>query len=109
MKTFILNGTRTYRDLLDNLALLDDHCYNIDELFLMYRDWCRRGDLFVKEQANLLFGKIEEGDDYKIFSNALCSLYRSIDSLTPGLDRRKVYHTAYCPDEGIIILETRQS
>ncbi len=105
-KTILLDGEPIHRAFLSDLSQVMDHQYDIDEIYALYCDWCRRGELFVDDFAGQLFPPHLEdsGDDFIALRNAMINLYFALDRATPGLDRRRVIHAAYIEDERVLVV-----
>ncbi|MNO19217.1 hypothetical protein D3C76_89450 [compost metagenome] len=115
-RSIILDGSWIHRQFLDNLSRVFDHQYDIDEIYAMYPDWCRRGQVHVDQYARPLYpvfpGSAKEEqeeaeDNFIALRNAMIDLYCAFDRATPGLDRRSVVHAAYCPSDEALIISTR--
>jgi len=113
-RVIVLNGGGLYHGFTEDLAQMLDHQYDVDEIYLRYADWCRRGEMSVNEYTQLLFpinttaqadNQIE--DDHVALRNAMINLYCAIDRNTPGLDRRSVLHAAYCTIDEALVITTR--
>lgn len=111
--TAIIHGAGIYKNFLSDLSQVMDHSYDIDEIFVHYRDWVRRGELFVDDFVMPMFppsynGKeLIESEDYIALRNAMINLYCALDHATPGMDRRRVCHAAYSEDDEAIIIVLR--
>lgn len=115
--TILIRGDSIYKELLNDLSQVMDHSYDLDEIFVHYRDWTRRGELFVDEFVLPMYpptyvsneagtGNVPvENEDFIALRNAMINLYCALDKATPGMDRRRVCHTAYShQDESIIVV-----
>jgi hypothetical protein len=132
--TVLLEGGQTLKNLNEDLAKVMEHSYNTDELFMMYVDWCRRGDTFIDDFVKLIYPEYvapdqedpeeaavdraalvalyesyaEEAADNRVaLRNAMINLYRALDIMTPHLDRRRVIHAACNQDDGVIMMLVR--
>ncbi|QTH80339.1 hypothetical protein PA10_00139 [Pseudomonas phage pPa_SNUABM_DT01] len=112
----ILDGVDIHRRFLDDLSRVFDHQYDIDEVYALYPDWCRRGQIHVDAYARPLYpvfpGSAKEEqeeaeDNFIALRNAMINLYCAIDRATPGLDRRSVVHAGFYPGEEALIITTR--
>lgn len=99
----LIDGYLIYLDLLENFALMDDHCYDVDEVFGLFTEWkClsdrRRGDV-AADYADILFDKATESgaDDWATLVCAMETLYKSIDRAINHQNIR-VVHAAYYVD-----------
>lgn len=113
---FIFDGERIYEAFIQDISQVTEHQYNIDEIFMMYADWCRRGEMFVNHHARQLFPVIpgssreeqeEAEDNYVALRNAMINLYCALDQLTKGLARHLVAHAAYLPEDGSLLIVAR--
>lgn len=102
-RTVLLDGDLIYLELIENFALMDDHCYDVDEVFGLFAKWKglsdrRRGDV-AADYADILFDKATEsgGDDWATLVCAMETLYKSIDRAINHQDVR-VVHAAYYVD-----------
>lgn len=113
----LIRGEVIFQNFINDLSQMMDHSYDIAEIVMLYRDWARRGELFVNEFVLPMHppsyrpredGKgteCIEADDFIALRNAMINLYCALDAATPGLDRRRIYHAAYSEqDETFIIL-----
>lgn len=105
-RIILLDGEHIHAAFLSDLSQVMDHQYNIDEIYCLYSDWCRRGERFVDEFAGQLFPPRlpESGDDFVALRNAMINLYCAMDKATPGLDRRHVAHAAYSEEHRALVL-----
>ena len=117
--TILIRGDLIYRELLNDLSQVMDHSYDLDEIFVHYRDWARRGEMFVDDFVLPMYppsyevkedgvGKeLVENEDFIALRNAMINLYCALDRAMPGLDRRRVCHTAYSQSDGSFIIVLR--
>ncbi len=108
-KIILIDGKEIHEALLTDLAQVMDHSYDFDELFALYGDWCRRGEHFVDDYAGTLFPPIvaDAVDDFIALRNAMINLYCAADRATRGLERYRVIHMAYCPDDHVLAITVR--
>jgi hypothetical protein len=114
--TILLDGVVAYKQFVDDLSRVMDHHYHVDELFMMYADWCRRGEVFVDSYVQRMYPiyptsaqeEQDEAEDNQVaLRNAMINLYCTLDQMTPHLDRRGVVHAACNPDDGHIMVLVR--
>lgn len=82
---------------------MDDHSYDVDEIFGMFGKWKglparRRADV-VADYTDVLFDKATEdgADDWATLVCAMETLYKSLDNLIYNQDV-PVFHVAYYED-----------
>ncbi|MCY1278094.1 hypothetical protein D9M68_20080 [compost metagenome] len=114
--TILLEGGSTLKQFNEDLGRVMDHHYHIDELFMMYVDWCKLGELFIDDYVKRMYPKFEtsaqeeqdEAEDNQVaLRNAMINLYCALDRMTPHLDRRRVIHAACNQDDGFILMLVR--
>lgn len=114
--TILLDGTTALKEFFSDLSQVLDHQYDIDELFMMYTDWCRRGSLFVDSYVTKIYPKYptsaeeeqeEAVENQNALRNAMTNLYSALDRMTPGLDRHRVIHAACDQNDGHVIVLVR--
>jgi hypothetical protein len=95
-----MDGYTVYHDFIENVAVMDDHCYDIDEIFALFAKWKglsdrRRADV-VADYTDVLFNKgTEEGaDDWSTLVCAMETLYKDLDRLLQNQEV-PVFHVAY--------------
>ncbi|MNP89030.1 hypothetical protein D3C85_14260 [compost metagenome] len=118
-RTILIRGDGIYREFINDLSHVMDHSYDIDEIFVHYRDWTRRGEMFVDEFVLPMYPPtfipspngsskvMVENEDHIALRNAMINLYCALDRAMPGLDRRRVCHTAYSEIDDVIIVVTQ--
>ncbi|MNN33296.1 hypothetical protein D3C81_1470500 [compost metagenome] len=115
-RSFILEGHEIHQAFTSDLSQVMEHQYDIDEIYSLYPDWCRRGEGHVDAYARPLYpvfpGSAKEEqeeaeDNFIALRNAMINLYCAIDRATPGMDRRSVVHAAYSPGDEALIVTTR--
>lgn len=97
----LLDGTNVHASLLDDLAIMNDHSYDIDELYTLYPYWATQGEAFVDQFSSQMYPKNspEAEDDYIAMRNAMINLYCNITSMTSGLDPKTINHVAYFEED----------
>jgi hypothetical protein len=105
-RIILLDGEALHAAFLGDLSQVMEHQYDIDEIYCLYGDWCRRGELFVDEFVAQLFPPEvkETAEDFIALRNAMINLYCTIDRSTQGLDRRSVTHAAYSEQDRALVL-----
>lgn len=109
-RTLIFDGEQLYTELLEDLALMDDHCYDLCEIFKFFTEWKNNRDIadrwdVIREYAGALFSTsvIEESVDYNTLVEAMQLLYQSMDALLQRQSVR-VVHAAYYEETGELLI-----
>jgi hypothetical protein len=96
----LLDGREVFQEFGENVAIMDDHCYDVDEIFGLFGKWKgmpdrRRGDV-VADYTDDLFDKSSESgaDDWATLVCAMETLFKTLDKLLHHQDVR-VFHVAY--------------
>lgn len=102
-RSVLLDGLHVYREFIENVAIMDDHCYDVDEIFCLFAKWkglsSRRQADVVADYTDVLFDKSTDSgaDDWAVLVCAMETLYKQLDNLLYNQDV-PVYHVAYYED-----------
>lgn len=109
-RTLIFDGQQINAELLEDLALMDDHCYDFCEIYKLFAEWKNNRDIadrwdVVKEYAAALYSTsvIEESVDYNTLVEAMQMLYQSMDALLHR-QRVRIVHAAYYEETGELFI-----
>jgi hypothetical protein len=108
-RPLIFDGTRPHQRLIENLSMMLDHGYDIDEIYAMFSKWYNHD---LTEQGHVIADYVyqlfdysvdEEADDASSLITAMSELYKDL-SKALQFQSVPVKHAAYYEETGDLVI-----